>query len=259
MVVGKTARTKKWVSGQQIDSFSDLEGGSGSSSEDEAGSNDGQTNGVDDEDSDRIDPAQDWGAFEELARKSVASSRTKVRTEFLDGPLLRALSKESKRTHWSIQSNVAEVSAAGLTPQHLSAILRLLTQTYPKYIDRASRNAVQTCLAKVLELDFRTQDGRLAAAALKWLDHEVNQKVCSSTSYYSGSTVLNLVCWSVTLFDGHLRALGLEPLKANPSWSTLVKCLASSFDALQASRVKKTVKQSGVLYIRAFVRKVCAF
>lgn len=253
MVVGKTARTKQWVSGQQIDSFSDLEAGSGDDDEDGKA----EPNGVHDDDSDVIDPVQDWEAFEDIARRSTSSSRTKVRTEFLKGPLLRAISKEGKSngtstTHISWSDTVPPV----LTPQQLSTVLRMLMLTYPRYIDKASRGAVQGCLSRIFDCDLRVQDGRIAAATLKWLDSEVNQKICGPTSFYSGSTVLNLVCWTVTLFDCYLKALGIDSMTTSPAWATLVKCLAVSFDALQASRVKKTVKQSGILYVRALVRKV---
>ena len=128
--------------------------------------------------------------------------------------------------------------------------------TYPRYIDRPSREAVQTCLAKTFDYDLQKQDGRLTAVTLKWLDNEVNQKICGPASYHSGSTVLNVLCWTVTLLQSYINASGIEALKAGPSWTTLVKCLAVSYNALQASRVKRTVKQSGTLYVRSFVRKV---
>jgi hypothetical protein len=96
MVVGKTARTKQWVSGQQIDSFSDLGAGSSGDEDDESLENgvDGDADGA--EDDTGINPAQDWDAFEELARRSTSTSKTSVRTEFLKGSLVKAITKEGE-------------------------------------------------------------------------------------------------------------------------------------------------------------------
>jgi hypothetical protein len=113
MVVGKTARTKNWVTGQKIESFSDLEGDSGDSndsgSEDEAvndvvkkkgaGGLNGFGGGEDDDDSEGegLDPANDWDTFEDHARRNISTSRTSDRTHFLSDVLLRNLKKNSKR------------------------------------------------------------------------------------------------------------------------------------------------------------------
>jgi hypothetical protein len=108
MVVGKTARTKQWVSGHQLESFSDLE--AGSSDEDDSASEGGSLNGktarnghrgrkdlaADDDDEDGEgsrgpDPAKDWEAFEEQARRDIGTSKTSVRLQFLNERLLHHL------------------------------------------------------------------------------------------------------------------------------------------------------------------------
>lgn len=109
MVVGKTARTKNWVSGQKIESFSDLE--AGSSDEDDSGSEDGSLTGkrvrkvnggrkdyAADEDADGEgtggpDPASDWETFEEQARRDTGTSKTSIRTQFLNETLLSHLKR----------------------------------------------------------------------------------------------------------------------------------------------------------------------
>lgn len=101
MVVGKTKRTKEWVSGQKIESFSDLE--AGSSDEDDSGSEAGSVNGNDvkgrnghagvngDEEPEEgagPNPANDWEAFEEQARRNIGTSKTSIRLRFLRESLL---------------------------------------------------------------------------------------------------------------------------------------------------------------------------
>ena len=116
MVIGKTARTKQWVSGQQIDSFSDLENGGGSDSdEDSAGSLQNGAKDAEDEDG-AVDPTKDWEAFEELARKSTSTSKTSIRTEFLKGPLLRSITKEGSQSSPMLPSTVALIFDCSLDP-----------------------------------------------------------------------------------------------------------------------------------------------
>lgn len=98
MVVGKISRTKNWVAGQKIESFSDLEAGSSDDDEDrDSASEDGSVRGkaaangtagktgMDDDqaEQDALDPASDWDTFEEQARRAIATSKTSVRLHFL--------------------------------------------------------------------------------------------------------------------------------------------------------------------------------
>lgn len=109
MVVGKVNRTKQWVTGQKIESFSDLEAGS-SDEDDDSGSEAGSANGKgvkgrnghagdgDDDDADEgstLDPANDWEAFEEHARRCIGTSKTSVRKQFLKDTLLPQLKRNS--------------------------------------------------------------------------------------------------------------------------------------------------------------------
>lgn len=129
MVVGKTARTKNWVSGQKIESFSDLE--AGSSDEDDSGSEDGSLTGKrvrkvnggrkgyaadDDEDGEGTggpNPANDWDTFEEQARRDIGTSKTSIRTQFLNETLLPHL----KRSCMSAIFSHSESRLTILAPQ----------------------------------------------------------------------------------------------------------------------------------------------
>jgi hypothetical protein len=101
-VPGKRSRVKNWVAGQQIDSFSDLEGDDGSSDD---GSDDGQSQaGVNGrevngrshakQEGSYPDPGQDWENFEEAARKCVSSIKTSIRLPFLNKALVKYLKNE---------------------------------------------------------------------------------------------------------------------------------------------------------------------
>lgn len=127
-VVGKVSRTKDWVSSHKIGSFSDLEADSGSEDNDASGSDaeaafktgklNGSTrngklravdddalaqDGDDDEDS-GPNPAKDWDTFEDLARKSTATSKTNTRIAFLNDVLARHLKRNG-----ILQINIAHI------------------------------------------------------------------------------------------------------------------------------------------------------
>lgn len=108
-VVGKRARVKSWIAGQengstgQIESFSDFAAPAGqpddsSDDEDDIHVNGVKQNGVNGGDEDAadtvaVDPAQDWDAFEDFASRSIGSSSTNSRVHFLSDVMARLLRK----------------------------------------------------------------------------------------------------------------------------------------------------------------------
>lgn len=60
-----------------------------------------------------------------------------------------------------------------------SQIFELLTQTYPRYVDRASRDAAETLGVEILKVDERRNDKYgVAEHIISWLHVETN-RICS--------------------------------------------------------------------------------
>lgn len=281
MVVGKLSRTKSWVSGQ-IESFSDFEGGGpdgGDSDDSESqdgngnGNGNGAVNGHKNGDEDQADgegsplagadPAKHWDKFEDLARRSTLTSRISVRTRFLNDVLLKQLEREGKTLRFTYHARLsalqlADVAStpchAAFTPAQLSAILKLLLPTYARYIDAGSRSAVLACVVRIVETDLSAGEGKLADGLVKWLDNEIRTKA----SQAAGSNIIGLLFWTLAVFGVFLKQYGPDALIKGRSatWASLVRTLALSVDALQASNIKGSAKRGGIATLRRFLRNV---
>lgn len=119
------------------------------------------------------DARVDWPAFiEEYAMQKVLSSKTKERTAFLNGQLA-ALAKD---TGMSSSMRIKPCSMAlEILDSEAFDLFRVLVITYPRYIDQASREAVERAL---LLLASRRS---VLVHIIQWIKTEA-ERVCSGGS-----------------------------------------------------------------------------
>lgn len=92
---------------------------------------------------------------------------------------------------------------------------------------------------------------------VKWLENEIKAKITASSGNVAGSTILGLLTWSSNVFALYYRHLGAEAFAAQRQiWEVLLKAVATTYDALLGSAVKKSVKKSGTIAVRRLVRNV---
>lgn len=152
-----------------------------------------------------------------------------------------------------------------LTPQQVSIILKLLISTYPRYIDSRSRDAVLSCVSRILVNDLASESstkGKLAENLIKWLENEVTTKVCSPKSTAAGATVFSILCWASTIFSDVAKATtsdGKSVAEESATWTSLMRSLATCYDYLLASTsAKRSMKKTGTKELRRTFRGVGA-
>ena len=125
----------------------------------------------------------DWEKSLEYAQDKLLRGKTKLRVEFLREELL-SLAKHAgvylTRTAGIVISNAC---SADLSLRQIMDIFRLLTQTYPKYNDKSSQDAVEEVgMAFVRRDETREDKFGVAEQIIGWLSNEVSQLVKRGTS-----------------------------------------------------------------------------
>ncbi|KAL0955554.1 hypothetical protein HGRIS_001793 [Hohenbuehelia grisea] len=180
---------------------------------------------------------QDWSKAIEIAHARLMNSRTKHRVQFLQDELL-SLAKH-----------------ADLNLSQTLDVFKLLTHTYPRYADNASREAVEAVGMELVRRDELrgTPDGAVdetrmgvAEQILGWLGHEVGRVAKRGAgSAYASSDLFVLLSWSCGLYTVCLKTN--PDFTSSQSWITLVTALATLLDILLESAVAKPSMKNGVL------------
>lgn len=113
-----------------------------------------------------------WEAWKLHARNQVLTSSTKIRCSFLETELAPLVTRSSKFVYRVVGFKV--ILVPGLTTEQRVQIFDILTSTYPRYIDFASRNAVEVCLRELINSDL--PDSTLVpTAVVSWLVKTVGE------------------------------------------------------------------------------------
>lgn len=113
-----------------------------------------------------------WEAWELHARNQVLTSSTKIRCSFLETELIPLVSRSSRFVSCVVGFKV--ILVPDLTTEQRAQIFDILTSTYPRYIDFASRNAVEVCLRELINSDL--PDSTLVlTAVVSWLVKAVGE------------------------------------------------------------------------------------
>ncbi|KAF9234000.1 armadillo-type protein [Melanogaster broomeanus] len=161
----------------------------------------------------------DWENSIQIARTRLLSSSTKVRLQFLREDLLWLANEELSLTQ-------------------TMDVFKLLTQTYPRYIDTAPRLGI---LEQVLG----------------WLTHEVfsiSKRSPSLSSSYAPADIFVLLNWTCGLYTTCLRSSA--NFVTSDSWRVLIGILSALLDMQlnRSTRTKPTMQKSALVRTRRALR-----
>ncbi|GBE83943.1 eIF-2-alpha kinase activator GCN1 [Sparassis crispa] len=186
----------------------------------------------------------DWPKALDVARTRLFTSSTKVRLQFLREELLVL----SKYGDFSLSQTMD--------------VFKLLTQTYTRYIDAPSREAVEAVGSELVRRDELrgTPDGEPESTKLGvteqifgWLSHEVGL-ISKRASSHAAADMFVLLSWCCGLY--------VTCLKANPNfagtyaWDKMINVFAMLVDMLldKSTRVKKSIQKSALVRTRRALR-----
>ncbi|KAJ3552008.1 hypothetical protein NM688_g4384 [Phlebia brevispora] len=185
-----------------------------------------------------------WNDAIRIAQNRLYTSSTKSRIQFLQEELL-PLAKFGDHT----LSQVLD-------------IFKLLTQTYPRYVDSASRAAVEAIGVELVRRDEvrgtpadTSGEGRLGVAEqiVGWLWHEVH-KFSKGPSAHAATDMLVLLSWACGIYTTSVQSN--PDFTSSPAWSPLVGSMAILLDFLLDADVKAkpSVVKSALVRTRRALR-----
>ncbi|KAH7883448.1 armadillo-type protein [Phlebopus sp. FC_14] len=181
----------------------------------------------------------DWYHSMQIAQTRLLTSSTKIRLDFLQDDLL-----------W--------LANEPLSLSQTMDIFKLLTQTYPRYVDTASREAVEALGMRLIEKDeCADTSARLGVLeqVLGWLANEVSRMLKrGSPSSYAPADIFILLSWSCGLYTTCLRCS--PHFVSSGSWPVLVGILAALLDLQlnRSTRTKPTMHKSALVRTRRALR-----
>ncbi|KAG6873014.1 hypothetical protein C0995_003975 [Termitomyces sp. Mi166 len=187
----------------------------------------------------------DWQRSLEYAEDVLLRAKTKERTRFLQDELL-SLAKH-----------------ADLSLSQIMDIFKLLTLTYPRYPDNASRDAVEAVGMELIRRDELRglpngipNEVKLGVTEqiLGWLSNEVARLVKrGSPSSYASSDLFVLLSWSCGIYTVCINT-SLEFSSTNV-WRVLVGSMATLLDMINASvKVKQSLLHGALVRVRRALR-----
>ncbi|GLB43526.1 putative ARM repeat-containing protein [Lyophyllum shimeji] len=187
----------------------------------------------------------DWQRSMEYAQNTLLGAKAKVRAQFLQDELL-SLAKH-----------------ADLDLTRIMDIFKLLTYTYPRYVDAASRDAVEMVFIELIRRDEMrgVPDGipgevklGVSEEMLGWLSNEVVRLAKRGTpSSYAPSDLFVLLSWSCVIYTVCLQA-GPD-FSATNAWRLLVGSMAMLLDMLSAStKARPAVLRGALVRVRRALR-----
>ncbi|KAI8978208.1 ARM repeat-containing protein [Trametes punicea] len=178
------------------------------------------------------------------AQTRLFTSSTKARVQFLREELL-------------VLANHGDLSLS-----QVMDMFKLLTSTYPRYVDSESREAVEEVgIALVRRDELRgTPQGEsnetklgVTEQVLGWMSHEVGQ-ISKRSSSHAAADMFVLLSWSCGLY---VACLDSNPdFPKSRSWQALLGVMASLIDMLldPATRAKKSLQKSALVRTRRALR-----
>ncbi|KAG2115671.1 armadillo-type protein [Suillus cothurnatus] len=137
-------------------------------------------------------------------------------------------------------------------------VFKLLMQTYPRYVDGASRDAVEEVGMTLVEKDETTDDGQklgVTEQVLGWLANEVSHIAKrGSPSTYAPADIFVLLSWTCGLYATCLRSS--PGFTSSPPWKVLVEIFATLLDIQlnRSTRTKPTMQKSAFVRTRRALR-----
>ncbi|KAG8892186.1 translational activator of GCN4, partial [Tulasnella sp. 408] len=177
---------------------------------------------------------ENWDAFVKLATKKILSSKTKERINFLNDRVL-------------VIANRGDQSQS-----QINDILGIIANTYARYVDGPSREAVIAVLEAFVRRDeSKTEEPKygIAEYLLGWLRAEIPRAIMGSAS-----DQFVLLTWCAKLYDILLDCNATLP--DTPHWPILISLFATILDSIldDSSHAKSTVRSSSLVHSRRAVR-----
>ncbi|RDX47550.1 ARM repeat-containing protein [Lentinus brumalis] len=187
---------------------------------------------------------KDWPSAMRAAQTRLFTSSTKGRVQFLREELL-VLAKHGD-----------------LSLSQVMDVFKLLTSTYPRYVDAESREAVEEVgVAMVRRDELRgTPQGEpdesklgVAEQVLGWMTQEVG-RIHKRSSSHAAADMLVLLSWCCGLYTACLECNPDFP--KSPSWTALLGVMASLVDMLldPSTHSKKSLQKSALVRTRRALR-----
>ncbi|KDQ56445.1 hypothetical protein JAAARDRAFT_36597 [Jaapia argillacea MUCL 33604] len=190
-------------------------------------------------------PSQ-WPQALDLARSKLLSASTRVRTAFLREELYPVVRREDLNLSQTLD------------------IFKLLTQTYPRYVDTASRDAVEVIGMEMIRRDeLRGTDkgppdeSKLGVTEqiLGWLHNEVNRISKKGTSSsYAAADIFVLSSWSCGIYTVCLE--NNPDFTTSRAWDILVGVMAVLLDIIlgPSTHAKSSLKHGALVRTRRALR-----
>ncbi|KAA1470496.1 ARM repeat-containing protein [Dentipellis sp. KUC8613] len=180
--------------------------------------------------------SDEWPQALEHARRQLLTSKTRVRVNFLQEGLLPLAKHEN------------------LSLSQVLDVFKLLTETYPRYVDSASKEAVEAVGVEMVRRD-EVRDDRLGVTEqiLGWVSNEVG-RISKRANSYAPADLFVLLSWCCGLYIACVKS---NPLfSSSVSWNKLVGSIAVLLDLLlnPSTRAKPAIQKSALVRTRRALR-----
>ncbi|KAH7929550.1 ARM repeat-containing protein [Leucogyrophana mollusca] len=182
----------------------------------------------------------DWPHAMKIAQSKLLTSSTRTRIQFLQEELLSL------------------ASHGNLSLSQTMDVFKLITQTYPLYVDTISRDAIEAVGTELVKKDEAAEpENKLGVTeqVLGWLANEVGRISKRGTpSSYAPGDIFVLLSWSCGLYTTCLQTS--PEFSLSESWRVIVGVLATLLDLQlnQSSRTKPTMRKSALVRVRRALR-----
>ncbi|KDQ20094.1 hypothetical protein BOTBODRAFT_101949 [Botryobasidium botryosum FD-172 SS1] len=179
---------------------------------------------------------EDWELLLNFIERGILTGSTRARVEFLKERMLVLATRGE------------------LDKSRKLDLFRLLTTTYPRYIDSESRNAVIEVLEALVKRD--ELESGFSEVVLSWIAGEVNRLCAGGARNASAlSNQYVLLTWMCSLY-GVCLALD-SSFTSRPVWTSTVRVLATLLDSILGadSKSKGSIQKSATVITRRAVRK----
>ncbi|KAI0060576.1 ARM repeat-containing protein [Artomyces pyxidatus] len=179
---------------------------------------------------------EEWKPALEYASQKLLTSKTSVRVRFLQEELLPLAKHED------------------LSLSQTLAVFKLLTETYPRYIDSASREAVEAVGVELVRKDeSREEKLGVTEQIIGWISNEVG-RISKRASSHAATDIFILLSWCCGLYTVSLHTS--PQFTSSRSWNLLVSSLASLLDLIldPTTRAKSSMQRSALVRTRRALR-----
>lgn len=214
---------------------------------------------------DADDALHDWAGFAARVEQQLRTPSTRARLALLQGRLPALVHGTERHRH---DAGERETGAAELTSEQREALVMLLLDTFNRYQDKASRQAAQHLVARLMSMDEEraagqggakeSGHGKVVKGVVAWL-HKETESTCRTTKDGTPRTArnrrANLAQWASSLYASFTATCMQRRVECStsPCWDPLVRALASAYDAVvvETSAQSSVVKNTTVATRRA--------